>query len=130
MLGAQPRLHRRPLAALVVLRGSATWASTIAPSAAVISSAEVSSNAKRYLVKISCAMPGTLPLRSVAPAARPTGVTSVSARPTAADQQHGEPEAEQQRGDPLAAQHLDDRVGASRPTSISTNRNSIMIAPV
>ena len=78
----------------------------------MISRAEVSSNANRYVVKISSPRPGTLPFQFAPPAASPTGVTSVNARPTAPDQQHREPDAEQQRRDPLAAQHLDHGVRA------------------
>ena len=45
-------------------------------------------------------------------------------------QQHAEPEAEQDRGDPLAASVSTSESLASTPTSMSTKRNSIMIAPV
>jgi hypothetical protein len=80
-------------------------ASTIAPSAAVISSAEVSSKANRYWVKISAPRPVTLP---PAPASA-GGEQRAADRP---DQQHGEREPDDHGGQPLPAQHLDHRVGA------------------
>jgi len=40
------------------------------------------------------------------------------------------PQPDQDRGDPLTAQHLEQRFGGIPADSISTNRNSIMIAPV
>src|SRR5690349_2678329 len=106
------------------------YASTIAASAAVISSAEVSSKANRYLVKISCPMPGTLPFQFAPFAASPAGMTSVNARPTAATSSTASPTpnssaaARWQRSTSTTESEL------SRPTSISTNRKSIITAPV
>ena len=54
------------------------WARIIAPTAAVMSSAEVTSNANTYLVNSEAAMPCTLP--SSLAASSPTAWTPRSAR--------------------------------------------------
>ena len=107
------------------------WASTIAPTAATISSAEVSSKANRYLVNSSWAMPLTLVpywavgvvevLRPVWPVkARPIASATSSAKATPASS------AATRWPRSVSTSESDE----SRPTSISTNRNRIMIAPV
>ena len=86
-----------------------TCASTIAPTAATISSAEVSSKANRYLVNSSWAMPSTLPPALASRPGRPPAM-SVERPGEPGDDQAGEAEAEHDRGDPLPAQRLDQRV--------------------
>ena len=85
-------------------------ASTIAPTAATISSADVSSKANRYLVNSSSAI--ELTLRAVG--VRRVEVGRLDALERAADRQRDEQreaDAEQRRGPALPAQRLDDRVG-------------------
>ena len=72
-------------------------ASTIAPSAAVISSALVTSNGNTYVVKISLASPVTLsaPFAAVVGAAGP-----IAACPMTEDQQHEQADRGQPGGQP------------------------------
>ena len=87
-----------------------TWASTIAPTAAVISSAEVSSNGEQVLGEQQPAISLTLPPAVRRRPARPPGVADSGPRaPRPAST--GEADAEHGRGHPLAAQRLHHRVG-------------------
>src|SRR5215469_1506728 len=103
------------------------WASTMAPSAAVISSAAVASNGNTYVVKIRRAMPCTLrvPYRAVAGAAGP-----IAACPTirASSTNRAIPATAAPSRCPgmfSCSESL-----ALTPTIMSTNRNSISTAPV
>src|SRR6476661_2858265 len=104
-------------------------ASTIAPTAAVISSALVTSKASRYLVNNSSAIAGMLPLPPCAPSS-PVAGRSCVARAMPAPTRPAKPIPRM-----IAATRCPRRVSTtesdeSRPTSISTNKNKIMIAPV
>ena len=99
----------------------------MAPTAAVISRALVASNAKTYFEKSSCARPGTLPsaLAAVRPWTAPSDtwptprtMITPNSRPTT---------VAISRWPRIVSTTESD---ASTPTSISTNRNSIKIAPV
>ncbi len=103
------------------------WASTIAPSAAVISRALVISNGNTYVVKISVARPGMLfePNAAVAGAAGP-----IAACPTTRDSSTSRP-----MPTTAAASRWPRIVSMTEsadviPTIMSTNRNSISTAPV
>ncbi len=105
-------------------------ASTIAPTAAVISSAEVSSNGKRYFVKIRRPSPsGPPPVGSVGSIGR-AGVTLSSARATPVASSPASPIPSTVATSRCPRRTSTTESELSRPTSISTNRNSIMIAPV
>ena len=93
-----------------VLRRSkrSRWASTIAPRAAVISSAPVSSNAHRYWVKISAASPSTLPLALAC--ARPVN-PATETLPMPGDEQNPEADAGHDRRDALSANGFHQRFG-------------------
>ena len=84
-------------------------ARTIAPSAAVISRALVTSNGKTYVVKISCARPVRLPL----PLSRwsPAPREPIAACADADDEQHGERRYRRGRPQPLAPDGLHQRIG-------------------
>ena len=82
-------------------------ASTIAPSAAVISSAEVTSKANTYLVNSSCASPFGLPSGCAWP--RPPARRTPRCRPR--HQQDREAEVRQSRRAPLAPDRLHQGVG-------------------
>ena len=105
-----------------------TCASTIAPTAAVISSAEVSSKAKTYLVNSSRAMPCTLP--SAFASSSPAAGTPSSARYRPLPTRPAKPSPRTTAATRWPRSVSMSESEASRPTSISTNRNSIMIAPV
>ncbi len=105
------------------------WASTIAPSAAVINRADVASKANTYRLKIRAARPCTLPplaaLASVRPSGSPTMAFPVAKitkapNPTPASAASGRW--------PLIVSTRES--AASTPTSIRTNKKSIKIAPV
>src|SRR3954453_15693636 len=103
-------------------------ASTIAPTAAVISSALVTSKASRYFVKSSSAIAGMLPAPPFA--FSPVAVRSWVARAMPAPTRPAKPMPRM-----IAATRWPRSVSTteseeSRPTIISTNRNKIMIAPV
>ena len=102
-------------------------ASTIAPSAAVISSALVTSNGKTYLVKMSVARPVTFDGPSASGAfadgpmaACPTMRLSRTSRPI--------PASPAARRWPLIVSTIES--AEVIPTIITTNRNSISTAPV
>ena len=106
------------------------WASTIAPSAAVISSAPVISNAQTNLPKISPARAVMFP---------PSGAELTASSPTAAPNltPPSTPKIITMNPAPssAAAKRCPRIVSTSEseestPTSISTNRNSIITAPV
>lgn len=105
-------------------------ASTIAPSAAVISRAEVSSNGNRYCVKISRPSPPAAPPAGVYGSSGAAGVTFTSERnnPAAISAASPMPSSVAAIRCPRSTSTTESEL--SRPTSISTNRNSIMIAPV
>src|SRR3954452_7879284 len=127
--GWPPGWNRSAASSRWVLRRSnrSRWASTMAPRAAVMSSAPVSSNAHRYLVNISAASPWTLPPalacpRPVNPATDtfPIPAMSRTPKPTPVT---------------IAAMRCPRMVSTSdsdrsTPISITTNRNSIITAPV
>src|SRR5882724_10484819 len=99
-------------------------ASSMAPSAAVISSAEVSSNGNRYWVNTSRPMPPTLPFAALA-TPRPTGCTAASelaSAPTSSTA-NARPKIAPASRWPRSTSTTESEL--SRPTSISTNRNSI-----
>src|SRR3954447_6859420 len=103
------------------------WASTIAPIAAVISSALVTSNAHTYWVKILPAMPTTLP--SAFASVSPTGLAKVT-EPTAVMIRTPSPRASSRPTQRWPAIVSTSESAESTPTSMSTKRNSIMTAPV
>lgn len=107
-----------------------TKARIIAPSAAVISSADVSSNANRYSVKSFVPRLTTLPPLVVFASARPTGCTEVSARATEPTIRTANPMPSNAAASRWPRMTSTTESELSRPTIISTNRNSIMIAPV
>ena len=110
-------------------RTRSRWASTIAPSAAVISSAEVTSKAKTYLVKSSWASEGTLPPAVWTAASMPVGAAKVTLpTPRASRTAKPRPATAAQKRCPLIVSTRES--AESTPTSISTNRKSIMTAPV
>src|SRR5882757_473851 len=103
------------------------WVSTMAPSAAVISRPLVTSKANTYLVKISVASASTLPLALVR--SRPWNVP-MAALPNPASSRMPKPSPAS-----MAAMRCPRMVSISEsaestPTTMSTNRNSIMTAPV
>ena len=75
-------------------------------------------------------MPGTLPFQFAPPAASPTGVTSVNARPTAPTSSTASPTPNSSAAARWPRSTSTTESELSRPTSISTNRNSIITAPV
>ncbi len=99
----------------------------MAPSAAVISSALVTSNAKTQREKRMLAMPWMLPseLASESPTTAPSAVWL---RATTSTTPSSSPAAVAISRWPLMVSTTES--DASTPTSISTNRNSIRIAPV
>src|SRR3954468_23970323 len=103
-------------------------ASTIAPTAAVISRALVTSNASRYLVKSSSASAGRFP-------APPLAFTPVTGRSWVARAMPAPTRPAKPMPRMIAATRWPRRASTtesdeSRPTSISTKRKRIMIAPV
>lgn len=105
------------------------WVSTIAPTVAVISRAPVISKAKTYLVKMRLASPSTFPPCSVFAVPSPLKLLS-EALPMPAIRRTPKPSPQ-----PAASQRWPFRVSFSEsaavtPTSMTTKRNSIMIAPV
>src|SRR5882757_8430343 len=105
-------------------------ASSMAPSAAVMSSAEVSSNGNRYWVNTSRPMPPTLPPALELAPASPTGATSPSAPASAptSSTTNARPSTAPASRWPRSTSTTESEL--SLPTSISTNRNSIITAPV
>lgn len=103
------------------------WVSSVAPTAATVSSAPITSKATTYLVNSSEASAGTLPgaLAAPSPLKSPTvtwPIPAISRMPSPSAQQ-----AASQRC-PFSVSLRESAV--LTPTSISTNRNSIMTAPV
>ena len=111
------------------------WASTIVPSAAVMSSAEVASKGMTYWVKMSTASEWTLSPWAALALSRPTAASvpmlpTVTACPTATTSMTPMPMAAM-----VDATRWERKVSAndsevSTPTSITTKRNSMRIAPV
>src|SRR3954451_11775048 len=113
---------------VIALADFSLCASTMAPSAAVMSSALVISKAKTYFVNSSRAMPTTLPsaLTSSSPAPPPSPTPlamAVMSRPA-----NPSPSTNAARRWPLSVSTSESL--ESTPTSMSTNRNSISTAPV
>ncbi len=103
------------------------WVSTMAPIAAVISSAPVTSKAHTYLVKISRARPWTLPSALASP--RPAKVSSLAlAIPATISTPKPRPQSAAANRWPFNCSFSESALVT--PTSITTNRKSIMIAPV
>lgn len=103
--------------------------STIAPTAAVISSAPVISKAKTYLVKMSRASPSTLPPCALLAAPRPLKVFSEAlAIPAISSTPKPSPQAAAHQRWPFSVSLSES--AAVTPTSMTTKRKSIMIAPV
>lgn len=103
------------------------WVSTMAPIAAVISSAPVTSKAQTYLVKISRARPCTLP--SALASARPVKWSSLAlAMPAISSTPNPRPQNTAANRWPFSCSLRES--SEVTPTSIITNRKSIMIAPV
>src|SRR5829696_113500 len=129
VVGCPPGWNRSVASSRWVLRRSkrSRCASTMAPRAAVISSAPVSSNAHRYLVKISAASPWTLPpalacARPVKPATDTFPIPAMSRTPKPTPVRIAETRCPRR----VSASDSD----RSTPISITTNRNSIITAPV
>ncbi|CAM5481094.1 hypothetical protein SAURM35S_00112 [Streptomyces aurantiogriseus] len=103
------------------------WVSTMAPTAAVMSRAPVISKAKTYLVKIRAARPSTLP--PALASARPlNSVREALPIPATRRMPKPRPQTRASQRWPLMVSFRES--AAVTPTSITTNRNSIMIAPV
>lgn len=103
------------------------WVSTIAPTAAVMSSAPVISKAKTYLVKIRAARPWTFPAELAWP--RPVKVFSEAlAIPAISRMPKPSPQSTASQRCPLMVSFSES--AAVTPTSMTTKRKSIMIAPV
>ena len=135
--GSGPRC--RPVSAYARTRSAASWAwlgfgvsrsrcaSTIAPTAAVISSAEVTSKAKTYRENRMLASASMLP--SLLTSERPTTVPRESwpTPTTRVTPRISPPRIANSRWPRIVSTTESE---ASTPTSISTKRNSIRIAPV
>src|SRR4051794_6693084 len=105
------------------------WASTIAPTAAVISRALVTSKASRYLVNSSSAIAGMFPAPPVAPFRPATGRSWVArAMPAPTRPANPMPRTIAATRCPRSVSTTESE--ESRPTSMSTNRKRIMMAPV
>ena len=102
--------------------------STIAPSAAVMSRALVTSKAKTYRVKTRCASPVVLP--SALALARPRSGTATMALPMPTISSPAKPSPSTTAAIRCPRSVSTSESDASTPTSMSTNRNSIMTAPV
>ena len=107
--GPDPLARQRLLAALLAGPSRSMCASTIAPTAATISSAEVSSNANRYLVNSSSAIALTLPPSAFGVGQPGRGVSRERPADARREQQR-EADPEQRAGHALAAQRLHQRV--------------------
>ena len=128
--GRPERIRSRAVAFCVGFGPSRSmWARIIAPTAATMSRADVNSNAKRYLVKIKAASELTLVPPALA-ACRFAGVVSVNARPrvSATSKANAMPNSSAAQRYPRSTSMSESE--ESRPTSINTNRNKIMMAPV
>ena len=108
--GAEPRRSRQLALASWRRSNRSRCASTIAPSAAVISSALVTSNANTYLVKISAAEPCDVAVR-VGRRAQAGERRRPDALPMPAISSTPKPMPDDDRRDALAAHGLDQRVG-------------------
>lgn len=99
----------------------------MAPTAAVISRAPVISKANTYLVKMRAARPSTLPFAFASP--RPLNSVR-DALPIPANSRMPKPSPQRRASQrwPLMVSFRES--AAVTPTSITTNRNNIMIAPV
>ncbi|CAM5476813.1 hypothetical protein STENM327S_08319 [Streptomyces tendae] len=99
----------------------------MAPTAAVMSRAPVISKAKTYLVKTRDAMPSTLPF-ALAWARPVNSVTEALPMPATSRMPKPSPDSRASQRCPLMVSFSES--AAVTPTSITTNRNSIMMAPV
>ena len=90
----------------------------------------MSSNANRYLVKISLPMPVTLPPAPALPAASPTDGMFVKALPSAPTSSTANPMPKTSAATRWPRSTSTTESELSRPTSMSTNRKSIITAPV
>src|SRR5699024_2339018 len=105
-------------------------ANTIAPIAAVISRAEVSSNGKRYSVKINRPRPPAPPPSGAAGSSGAAGRMSSSERASAPAIRPASPTPRTAPASRCPRNTSTTESELSLPTSMSTNRNSIMTAPV
>ena len=103
------------------------WASTIAPSAAVISRAAVASNGNTYLLKISCARPWMFAVPYWAPAGAAGPITACPTMRASSTSRAIPATPAPSRCPGMFS--LSEST-ALTPTIMSTNRNSISTAPV
>ena len=110
VVGCPPGRNRSCASSRWVLRRSnrSRWASTIAPSAAVMSSAPVSSNAHRYWVKINAASPCDI---AAGVGLRQAGEPGRRNAADPRDQQNAEAEADHDRRDALSPNGFHQRFG-------------------
>src|SRR4051812_14683589 len=128
-VGCPPEKRARAISRWVIaLADFSLCASTIAPSAAVMSSALVISKAKTYFVNSSRAMPTTLP--SALTSSRPAPPPSPTPLAIAVMSSPAKPRPRTNAASRWPRSVSTSESLESTPTSIRTNRNSIRTAPV